>query len=125
MTEKEIIQVLAILKASYPNVKFDADKSKQTVLVWLTVLGEYDAEAVTKAARLHASTSPFFPTPADIRNKLVRAQMVYRDDPTDLLRIEQGGKGYEIEQADGSKLKFKDNEELEKWLDGLFNQIEE
>ena len=75
MNKKEIAQALAILKATYPNSKIE--NAEATVMAWEMVLGSYSTASVMKAIRLHMSTSKFFPTPADIREKMVRAEIVY------------------------------------------------
>ena len=75
MTREETIKLLAMVRANYPNVKI-SDPSA-TVSAWEMALGGYSAEAVFKSARLHMMTSKFFPTPADILEKLVRSEIVY------------------------------------------------
>ena len=40
-------------------------------------LGEFSAESVYKAARLHLETNRYFPSPSDIRDNIVRAEIVY------------------------------------------------
>jgi hypothetical protein len=86
MTKKECIQILAIVSTAYPNTKVkDADAM---VSAWEMCLGDFSAESVYKAARLHMNTNRFFPTPADIRSNIVRAEMVYRDSEIDQKRLE-------------------------------------
>ena len=80
MNREETLRLLSILIASYPNAKIkDAAK---TADAWEMVLGCFEAEAVYKAARLHMTTSKFFPTPADIKEKLTRATLIYSTPPT-------------------------------------------
>lgn len=86
MNKKDTAKILAILKAGYPNAKIE--NAEATVMAWEMILGSYSAESVMKAVRLHMETSPFFPTPADIRNKIIRAEMIFTDtevDPMPLL----------------------------------------
>ena len=75
MTREETIKILAIVRANYPNAKI-TDPSA-TVSAWELALGSYTADAVFKAARLHMVTCKFFPTPADILDKIVRSELVY------------------------------------------------
>lgn len=81
MTTKEIAKVLAILKATYP--QFKIEDAKSTVMAWESVLGSYSADSVMKAVKLHMETSKFFPAPAEIKQKVVRAEMIYTDTEPD------------------------------------------
>ena len=81
MNKKEAAQILAIVRAVYPNTKIE--DAGAMVQGWVLELGEFSSEAIMKAARLHMATSKFFPTPADIREKIVRAQLVYSDTELD------------------------------------------
>jgi hypothetical protein len=47
------------------------------VTTWEMMFGEYSAESVYKAARLHMENSKFFPTVADIKENLKKAEMIY------------------------------------------------
>lgn len=75
MTREETIKILAIVRANYPNVKIS--DASATVSAWEMALGGYTAEAVMRSVRLHMTTSKFFPTPADILDKMVRAEIAY------------------------------------------------
>ena len=75
MTREETIKLLAMVRANYPNVKISDPAA--TATAWEMALGGYTAEAVFRAARLHMTTSKFFPTPADILDKIVRQEIVY------------------------------------------------
>ena len=75
MNKKEAIRILAILRSAYPNVRID--NAEATAKAWEISLGQFSAESVMKASMLHLQTSKFFPTPADIREKIVRAEIVY------------------------------------------------
>ena len=79
MTRKEIINLLEVISAAYPYIKISDPASM--VSAWLLVFGDQDAGAVYKAARLHIETSPFFPTPADINNLMVKAEAIYGSKP--------------------------------------------
>ena len=75
MERKEIVELLKIVSAAYPHTKI-ADP-KVMVTNWEMTLGEFSAESVYKAARLHMETNKYFPSPSDIRDKIVRAQIAY------------------------------------------------
>lgn len=83
MTRTEIIDLLEILISSYPNTKI-ADPSAMATS-WEMVLADYDAPGIYKAARLHMSTSPFFPRPSELIDKKVKAEMIYSDRPRKML----------------------------------------
>lgn len=74
MNSKEITQILAILRANYPNVKIENPSAM--VKTWEMVLGEFSTEAVMASVKSHMSTSKFFPTPAEIRENIVRHKIV-------------------------------------------------
>ena len=73
MNKVEAVKILAVVRAAYPQVKI-AD-AESTVNAWVWQLGEFDADVVLKAAQIHVSKSKYFPTPADIRDNITRAQM--------------------------------------------------
>lgn len=75
MTREETIKILAIVRANYPNTKIS--DASATVSAWEMALGGYTAESVMKAVRFHMTVSKFFPTPADILDKMVRSEIVY------------------------------------------------
>lgn len=78
MNRQECINLLEIIAAPYPNAHIK--DAKRLVDAWMLALGDYSAEAVYKAARLHLSTCQFFPTPSDIQKCMLRAQLVYHND---------------------------------------------
>ena len=86
MTRDEIVSLLEIVISAYPNAKIN--DAGAMVSAWEMCLGDFSAESVYKAARLHMNTNRFFPTPADIRSNIVRAEMVYRDSEIDQKRLE-------------------------------------
>ena len=75
MTRKEIVELLKIVSASYPNAKI-ADPNTM-VTTWEMMFGDLPADKVYKAARLHMESSKFFPTVADIKENLTKADMIY------------------------------------------------
>ena len=77
MTRNEIIDLLDILSASYPYAAKSIANPKALIAAWEMTLGEFSAEAVYKAARLHLETNKYFPSPSDVRDKIVRAQIAY------------------------------------------------
>lgn len=106
MSENECMQILAIVRSVYPNTK-GLDNPKAVVKGWMLELGGYNASAVLKAARLHMATSKFFPTPADIIEKMVRAQLVYSSSEI----------GQDSLQADNTKLLEDPENKTEVWDD--------
>jgi hypothetical protein len=48
--------------------------------------GDYDAKKVYQAARVHMDVSPFFPTIADIKKKMIRGELVYGTAPAEPMR---------------------------------------
>ena len=75
MNREQTIKLLKMLLANYPNTKIK--DASATADAWEMNLGEFSAEAVYKSARLHMATSSFFPTPAEIRKNIVRAELIY------------------------------------------------
>lgn len=73
MNKTELTKVMAILRANYTNVKIE--KPEAMINAWLMTLGEFSAEAVLKAAKLHMTTSKFFPTPAELRNYITHSKI--------------------------------------------------
>lgn len=99
MTKKEVAQLLAILKPSYPNYK-QTESAEAMVMAYHLILSNYTAESVMKAARLHIATSHFFPSPSDLVDKIVRAGIVYNEDPIEINRLESGEKNLTITEAE-------------------------
>ena len=77
MTRDEITKLLELVSANYPQVRIK--DPKLTVDSWEMQLGGFDTESVYKAARLHMATSKFFPSPADITEKMVKAKILYSE----------------------------------------------
>lgn len=73
MDKKEMAKILAILQTNYQK---KIENTEATVAVWMLTLGEFSAEAVLESAKLHMSASKFFPSPAEIRDNIVRHKIV-------------------------------------------------
>ena len=85
MSRDEITKLLELAVAAYPNTKnIDA---KAMVLAWEMAFGEEPAERVYKAMRFHINTSRFFPTIADIRKVMGRAESLYDAPDCAVLRL--------------------------------------
>lgn len=85
MSREEIIKLLGLATAAYPNTKnIDA---KAMVSVWEMAFGEEPAEKVYKAMRYHIETQRFFPTIADIWKAMPRAEIVYGASDCAVLRL--------------------------------------
>lgn len=80
MTRKEIADLLEIMVNQYPYIKNKIEDAGAMVSAWELILGDCPAESVYKAARLHMESSKFFPTIADIREKMVRAELIYQEN---------------------------------------------
>lgn len=76
MTREEIIKLLDVVSATYPHAKIKDPSA--LVSAWEMTLGDFSAEAVYKATRYHLETNKFFPSPSDIRDNIVRAELIYR-----------------------------------------------
>lgn len=64
MTKSEVIKLLAMLSAAYPNMK---EVDKVTVELWYDCLKDIDVKDGLIATRKHIMESPYPPTIADIR----------------------------------------------------------
>jgi len=81
MTREEIITLLKLFKATYPNTKSITDP-QSTIAAWELALGDEDAERVYKAARVYIKTKGnFFPSPKDIYELISRGQLLYGTQP--------------------------------------------
>ena len=76
MTKTEMLKILETVSLAYPNTKIkDASKMADS---YLLVLGDFNAEAVGKAARLYMSeNTAFFPSAGELKERIVRASLVY------------------------------------------------
>lgn len=72
MTKKETAQILAILKAAYPNFYKDmsAEEAQGTISVWALQFADLPADIVLMALNKAISTSKFPPTIAEIKDKM-------------------------------------------------------
>lgn len=72
MTKKETLQILAILKAAYPNTFKDQSEEEAvgTVSVWFTQFADTPAEIVMMAVHKLIATNKFPPTVAEVKGKL-------------------------------------------------------
>lgn len=72
MNRKEAIQVLAILKAAYPNQfkGMTTEEAQGTISVWSMQFASIPADIVLMALNKHISTNKYPPTVADIHEKL-------------------------------------------------------
>ena len=77
MNREETIKLLAILSSAYPYASKEIKDASALATAWEMALGEFSAEAVYKAARLHLETNKYFPSPSDVRDNIVRAQIAY------------------------------------------------
>ena len=99
MYRDEIIKLLEILSNAYPNTKIRNAGSMASA--WEMTLGEFSSEAVYKASRYHMETSKFFPTPSEIRDAIVRAELVYSETATDGNLIEATSSDSDLVFIDG------------------------
>lgn len=76
MSREEIIKLLKMLNACYPNTK--VNDPALTATAYEMVLGEYPAEDVYKAARLYMSSETrFFPSPGVLLKNVQKAKIIY------------------------------------------------
>lgn len=90
MNNKEAAQILAIIRSAYPNTKID--DAGAMVQAWVMGLGDYSASSVMKAARLHMATAKFFPSISEIREKIVRAELIYSESEIETKKLEPSKK---------------------------------
>ena len=72
MTKKEAMQILAILKAAYPNSYKGMSKTEAagTVAVWCMQFSDISAEIVLMAVNKLISVNPFPPSISEIKQKI-------------------------------------------------------
>ena len=95
MTREEIIKLLDVVSATYPHAKIKDPSA--LVSAWELVLGDFSAESVYKATRYHLETNKFFPSPSDIRDNIVRAELVYKSPISNAIESRTNNSEY-IEQ---------------------------
>lgn len=96
MNKKEMAQILAILQTNYQK---KIENTEATVNVWLMTLQDFSADAVLKSARLHIAKSRFFPTPAEIRENIIKSRVLPMERQTP--RLESGSKAKVTAIPDG------------------------
>lgn len=69
-TDKEILQVFALLKANYHHAlrKMTAGEISDLQVLWCELLRDVEGDVLRAAALKHASTSKWFPTVAELRD---------------------------------------------------------
>ena len=72
MTDKEAVQVLAILKAAYPNSYkgMTKDEAKATATVWAVQFADIPVQVVLIAVHKLIASSTFPPAISEVKNKL-------------------------------------------------------
>ena len=72
MTREETIQVLAILKAAYPNSykNMTKDEASGTVMIWSVQFAEIPAKVMLIAINKWISTNPFPPAISELKKKV-------------------------------------------------------
>ena len=98
MTRKEIKDLLGILLDAYPYMNGKINNPKGMLDNWEMIFGEYEADMVYKAARLHMSTSSFFPAIHDIKDKITKASIIYAPEAPQL-KIAAGLQSYSADNA--------------------------
>lgn len=78
MSRKDVLKLLEMLCAAYPNTKIV--NPYMTAKVWEEALKDYDAKEIRLAARYHISDKKFFPTPSELINLLPRVRIVYSEE---------------------------------------------
>ena len=74
MTKKEMATILKTLLATYPNTKIkDIDV---TLASWMMEFEEYPSEVIEIAVRFHMKKSSFFPSIAEVRSQIPRAEIL-------------------------------------------------
>lgn len=101
MNKKEAAKLLAIVRATYPGVKIENPETM--AYTWELCFGEYDADIVAQAVKLHMKRNKYFPTIAEIVKLLPRAELLCSSDQVKMIESH-------VEQADI------DGEALFRWL---------
>lgn len=66
-TKPEIAQLVAVLRAAYPRQVISQTQYNQLVTVWADLLSDLPFQQLQLAAKQHSTTSPWFPSVAEIR----------------------------------------------------------
>lgn len=93
MTDKEAVQVLAILKAAYPNSYkgMTKEEAKGTATVWAVQFANIPVEVVLIAVNKLIATSPFPPAICDVKKKF--SSIYHEADDHIRLNERMGGTG--------------------------------
>ena len=79
MTRQEVVKLLKILTDTYPYVQNKIGDPQEMAGIWYMLFMNDDAGKVFKAARYHMNTKKFFPTPAELREVMTRADLLYSE----------------------------------------------
>lgn len=92
MTDKEAVQVLAILKAAYPNSYkgMTKEEAKGTATVWAVQFANIPVEVVLIAVNKLIATSPFPPAICDVKKKF--GSIYFEADEKIRINERMGGK---------------------------------
>ena len=108
MNKTEALQILAILKAAYPNSYKGLSKEEalSTAMVWSIQFVDMPAEVVMMAVNKAISSSPFPPSVSEVKKKI--GELYWE--------AEHAVRLWEQDASFAAKLNFKDDEERgEKW----------
>lgn len=111
MTKNEIAMVLKVLMSNYPNTKIK--EPEVTLESWYSEFGEYPKELIEIAARFHMKSSTFFPSIAEIRKQIPRAEL--------LRQFEETNKPKPVDPVKEAKV----NEELEALIRDIIDRENE
>ena len=135
MTKKEATQILAMLKAAYPNFYKDmgADEAQGTISVWTMQFASLPAEVVLMALNKHISTGKFPPTIAEIKEKITaiyweahgKAYPIYENERKFLSEETQKYYAKICEATEAYKYKDKTEPSIDKLFGGGARQLTE
>ena len=101
MTPVEVSEILAYASSGYPHINL----SKETVSVYVDLLGDLDYGTAKRAVRRLVATSDYFPSPASIRREVASLSGMLA--PTSNEALEQVRRQIELRGS---------GENLERWL---------
>lgn len=78
MSRKEVLRLLEMLYAAYPNTRIASPCL--TANVWEEALKHYDAKEIYLCAKYHIENNKFFPSPSEIINIIPRVLMICSSD---------------------------------------------
>lgn len=129
MTDKEAIQVLAVLKAAYPNSykNMTTAEAAGTVNVWAIQFANVPVEVVIIAVNKLIATSTFPPAISEVKKKIGsiywEAQEALNMDKIKPCLTEEGKAAYESIKAVTEKFKY--NSDIEPTLTEIIRTIDE